>query len=101
VLFFVGVAFFAAYVAIEPVRVKQQPVSTATEEITRFLSLYDTISEACPDCSKVEVGKVLQACERSYIVPDVLREACPRCTEKGIVELNHRCMDKWNSPRPR
>jgi hypothetical protein len=102
VLFLVGVAFFAAYVAIEPAAVvKQQPVSTAQDEITRFLSLYDTIREACPDCSMVEARKVLQACEGSYVVPDVLREACPRCTEKGILQLNRRCMEKWNSPRTR
>jgi hypothetical protein len=102
VLFLVGVAFFAAYVAIEPAAVvKQQPVSTAPDEITRFLSLYDTIREACPDCSTVEARKVLQACEGSYIVPDVLREACPRCTEKGILQLSRRCMEKWNSPHTR
>ncbi len=99
-LFLVGVAFFAAYVAIEPTAgVKQQPVTTAPNEITRFLSLYDTIREACPDCSTVEARKVLQVCEGSYMVPDVLREACPRCTEKGILQLNRRCMEKWNSPR--
>ena len=101
-LFLVGVAFFAAYVAIEPAAgIKQQPVSTAPDEITRFLSLYDTIREACPDCSTVEVRKVLQVCEGSYMVPDVLREACPRCTEKGILQLNRRCMEKWNSPNTR
>jgi hypothetical protein len=101
-LFFVGAAFFATYVAIEPPSgVKQQPVSTAPEEIARFLSLYDSVSKACPDCSTVEVRKVLQACEGSYLVPDVLREACPRCTEKGILQLNHDCMEKWNSPRRR
>ena len=95
-LFLLGVAFFAAYVAIEPATGgKQQPVSTAPDEITRFLSLYDSIREACPDCSTVEARKVLQVCEGSYIVPDVLREACPRCTEKGIAQLNHRCMEKW------
>ena len=100
VLFLVGVGFFASYVAIEPgAGVRQQPVSTAPEEIARFLSLYDTIREACPDCSTVEARKVLQACEGSYIVPDVLREACPRCTEKGILQLNHRCMEKWNTTR--
>ena len=99
-LFLIGVAFFAAYVAIEPVAgVKPQSVSTAPDEITRFLSLYDIIREACPDCSTVEARKVLQVCEGSYMVPDVLREACPRCTEKGILQLNHRCMEKWNSPR--
>ena len=102
VLFLVGVASFAVYVALEPAAaVKQQPVSTAPGEITRFLSLYDTIKEACPDCSTVEARKVLQACEGSYMVPDVLREACPRCTEKGIFQLNRRCMEKWNSPRTR
>jgi len=102
VLFLVGVAFFAAYVAIEPATgVKQQPVSTAPEEITRVLSLYDTIREACPDCSSVETRKVLQVCEGSYIVPDVLREACPRCIEKGIFQLNRRCMEKWNNPHTR
>ena len=101
-LFLVGVAFFAAYVAIEPAAgIKQQPVPTAPDEITRFLSLYDTIREACPDCSTVEVRKVLQVCEGSYMVPDVLREACPRCTEKGILQLNRRCMEKWNSPNTR
>ena len=100
VLFFMGIALFAVYVAIEPAAVvKQQPVSTAPDEITRFLSLYDTIKEACPDCSTDEARKVLQACEGSYMVPDVLREACPRCTEKGILQLNRRCMEKWNSPR--
>ena len=101
-LFLVGVAFFAAYVAIEPAQgIKQQPASTAPEEIARFLSLYDTIREACPDCSTVEAHKVLQVCEGSYLVPDVLREACPSCTEKGIVQLNHRCMEKWNSSHTR
>ena len=101
-LFLVGVAFFAAYVAIEPAAiVKQQPVSTAPDAIARFLSVYDTIKEACPDCSTDEARKVLQACEGSYMVPDVLREACPHCTEKGILQLNRRCMENWNSPRTR
>jgi hypothetical protein len=97
VLFLVGVGFFVGYLAIEPgAGVRQQPVSTAPEEVARFLSLYDTIREACPDCSTVEARKVLQVCEGSYIVPDVLREACPRCTEKGILQLDRRCMEKWN-----
>jgi hypothetical protein len=100
-LFLVGVAFFAAYVAIEPpAGVKQQPVSTAPEEVARLLSLYDTIREACPECSTVEAHKVLQVCEGSYMVPDVLRQACPSCTEKGILQLARRCMEKWNSPQP-
>jgi hypothetical protein len=98
VLFLVGVGFFVAYVAIEPGG-KQQPVSTAPEEIARFLSLYDSIREACPDCSTIETRKILQVCEDSYIVPEVLREACPRCSEKGILQLGRRCMEKWNSPR--
>ena len=102
VLFLVGVALFAVYVAIQPAAVvKQPPVPTAPDEITRFLSLYDTIKEVCPDCSADEARKVLQACEGSYMVPDVLREACPRCTDKAIVQLNRRCMEKWNSPRTR
>ena len=99
-LFLVGVGFFAAYVAIEP-GIRQQPVSTAPEEIGRLLSLYDSIREACPDCSTVEARKILQVCEGSYIVPDVLREACPRCTEKGILQLDRRCMEKWSSPHTR
>jgi hypothetical protein len=99
-LFLVGVAFFAAFVAMEPVAgIKQQPVSTAPDEMARFLSLYDTIREACPDCSSAEARKVLQVCEGSYMVPDVLREACPSCTEKGILQLNRRCMEKWNNPQ--
>jgi len=102
VLFLVGVGLFAAYIAIEPGSgVRQQSVSVAPEEIARFLSLYDTIREACPDCSTVEARKVLQVCEGSYIVPDVLREACPRCTEKGILQLDRRCMEKWSSPHTR
>lgn len=101
-LFLVGVAFFAVYVAIEPAAgVRQQPVSTAPEEIARFLSLYDTIKDVCPDCSTVEAHKVLQVCEGSYLVPDVLREACPSCTEKAISQLNHRCMEKWDSSHAR
>jgi hypothetical protein len=97
-LFLVGVAFFAAYVAIKPAAgVKQQPVSTVAEEITRVLSLYDTIREVCPDCSTVDAHKTLQVCESSYMVPDTLREACPNCTEKGILQLSRRCMEKWSS----
>jgi len=96
VLFSGGVVFFAAYVAGWPtVGGRQPPVSAARQEIARVLSLYDTIRETCPDCSVAEVRNVLQVCEGSYIVPDVLRQACPRCTEKGIVELNLRCMEKW------
>ena len=99
-LFLVGVAFFAAYVAIEPAAgLKQQPVSTSPEEITRVLSVYDTIREVCPDCSTVEAHKVFQVCESSYVVPDTLHEACPNCTEKGILQLSRRCMEKWNSSR--
>ena len=99
-LFLVGVGFFAAFVAIEPgAGPRQQPLSIASEEVARFLSLYDAVREACPDCSTAEARKVLQVCEGSYIVPDVLREACPHCTDKGILELDHRCLEKWNSPR--
>ncbi len=100
VLFFGGVVFFAAYVASWPgVGGKQQPVSAAREEIARVLSLYDTIRETCPDCPSAEAQKVLQVCEGSYVVPEVLRQACPHCTDKAIVQLNHRCMEKWNSAR--
>ncbi len=100
VLFLLGVTFFAAYVAIEPATgVKQQAVSAAPEETARLLSVYDTIREVCPDCSTIEARKVLQVCEGGYVVPDVLREACPRCTDKGIVELNRRCLQKWDLPR--
>lgn len=100
ILFLFGVTFFAIYVAIEPTTaVKQQAVSSAPEELARLLSTYDTIREVCPDCSTVEARKVLQVCEGGYMVPDVLRQACPRCTDKGIVELNHRCMEKWDRAR--
>lgn len=98
-LFFVGVCFSAAFVAIESgAGVRPQPVSIAPEEIARFLSLYDFIREACPDCSTAEARKVLQVCEGSYLVPDVLIEACPHCTGKGIFQLERRCLEKWNSP---
>jgi hypothetical protein len=100
ILFLLGVTFFAIYVAIEPTTAaKQQAVSSAPEEIARLLSTYDTIREVCPDCSAVEARKVLQVCEGGYMVPDVIRDACPRCTDKGIVELNHRCMEKWDRAR--
>ena len=95
-LFFWGVVFFAAYVASWPPiggRHEQSPV--AGEEISRLLSLYDTIRETCPDCSAAEAHKVLQVCEGSYIVPEVLSQACPHCTEKGILQLGRRCMEKW------
>lgn len=101
-LFLAGVAFFAAYVAIEPAGgVKQQAASTASEEIARVLSVYDTIREVCPECSTDEAHKVLQVCESSYVVPDTLHEACPNCTEKGILQLSRRCMEKWNSSHTR
>ena len=100
VLFLLGVVFFALYVAIEPrASAKQQQAPAAAEEITRVLSLYDTIREVCSECSGSEARKVLQACEGSYVVPDVLREACPHCTEKGILQLERRCMEKWSRPR--
>jgi hypothetical protein len=98
-LFFVGVIFFIAYIAGWAVVGRQQSASAAREEIERVLSLYDTIRQMCPDCSAAEARNVLQVCEGSYIVPDVLRQACPRCTEKGILQLNFRCMEKWNSTR--
>jgi hypothetical protein len=100
VLFLIGAIFFAAYVATEPrADAKQQPVPRAAEEITRVLSLYDTIRDVCPDCSAVEARKVLQACEGSYVVPDVLREACPHCSDKAVLQLDRRCMEKWNRSR--
>jgi hypothetical protein len=100
VLLLLGVVFFAVYVAFEPrASAKQQQVPAAAEEITRILSLYDTIREVCPECSAVEARKVLQTCEGSYVVPEVLREACPHCTEKGILQLDRQCMEKWNKPR--
>jgi hypothetical protein len=98
-LFFGGVVFFIAYIAGWAVAGRQQPASAAREEIERVLALYDTIRQMCPDCSAAEARNVLQVCESSYIVPDVLRQACPRCTEKGILQLNFRCMEKWNSTR--
>lgn len=98
-LFFGGVVFFIAYIAGWAVVGRQQPAFAAREEIERVLSLYDTIRQMCPDCSAAEARNVLQVCEGSYIVPDVLRQACPRCSEKGILQLNFRCMEKWNSTR--
>ena len=98
-LFFGGVFFFIAYIAGWAAVGRQQPTFAAREEIERVLSLYDTIRQMCPDCSAAEARNVLQVCEGSYIVPDVLRQACPRCTEKGILQLNFRCMEKWNSTR--
>jgi hypothetical protein len=100
VLFLLGVVFFAVYVALEPrASAKQQQAPAAGEEITRVLALYDTIREVCPECSAAEARKVLQACEGSYVVPEVLHEACPHCTERGILQLDRRCMEKWNKPR--
>jgi len=100
VLFLLGVLFFAVYVALEPrAGAKQQQTPAAADEITRILSLYDTIREVCPECSAAEARKALQTCEGSYVVPEVLREACPHCTEKGILQLDRRCMEKWNKPR--
>ena len=100
VLFLLGVVFFAVYVALEPrASAKQQQAPAAAEEITRILSLYDTIREVCPECSAVEARKVLQTCEGSYVVPEVLREACPHCTERGILLLDRRCLERWNKPR--
>src|SRR5262249_31611322 len=99
VLFLLGVALFAVYLAIEPRASAKQQAPSAAEDITRTLSLYDTIREVCPECSTVEAHKVLQTCEGSYVVPEVLHEACPHCTERAILQLDRRGMEKWNKPR--
>lgn len=100
VLLLLGVVLFAIYVAFGPrASAKEQQAPAAAEEITRVLALYDTIREVCPECSATEARKVLQTCESSYIVPEVLRDACPHCTERGILQLDRRCMEKWNKSR--
>src|SRR5262249_12543178 len=54
-LFLLGAVFFAIYVAHEPrASSKEQQAPTAAEDITRVLSLYDTIREVCPECSAAE-----------------------------------------------